>query len=158
MDLSNAQRRHGPISEEVRKYRCENNLCSYCSGAGHCRADCPAWARNQYVNAAASAPPEQPPTKPTSEQGGVPLYKISKNLSIPWLLMASYGVPGYILVPSTLFPFPLLVLILFLSWRKFISKDLGKFWVFLASLVKDLLVEFVILLLYDYLLCLCLEN
>jgi len=83
MDLSNAQRRHGPISEEVRKYRCENNLCSYCSGAGHCRADCPAWARNQYVNAAASAPPEQPPTKPTSEQGGVPLYKISKNLSIP---------------------------------------------------------------------------
>jgi len=67
MDLSNAQRRRGPISEEVRRFRHENNLCSYCGGAGHWRADCPARARNQQVNAAAPAPPEQPPTKPTTE-------------------------------------------------------------------------------------------
>ena len=72
--------------------------------------------------------------------------------------MASLGAPGCILVPSTLFPFPLLVPILFLSWRKFIWKDLGKFWVLLTSVVKDLLVEFIVLLPYDCLLCLCLEN
>ena len=79
MDLSNAQRRRGPNSEEVRKYRRENNLCSYCSGAGHWRADCIARVHNQRINAAAPAPPEQPPAKPATEQGGVPLYKISKN-------------------------------------------------------------------------------
>jgi len=127
MDLSNAQRCRGPISEKVRRFRRENNLCSYCSGAGHWRADCPARTRNQRVNAAAPTPPEQPPIKPTTEQGGVPLYKVSKNQSTPRLLMTNLVAPGCILVPSTLFSFPLLVLIIFLSWRKFIWKDLGKF-------------------------------
>jgi len=79
MDLSNAQRHCGPISEEVCRFRRENNLCCYCGRAGHWRADCPARARNQQVNAAAPAPPEQPPTKPTTEQGGMPLYEVSKN-------------------------------------------------------------------------------
>jgi len=79
MDLSNAQRCRRPISEEVRKYRHENNLCSYCGGAGHWRADCSVRARNKCVNAAAPAPPEQPPTKPTTDQGGVLLYEVSKN-------------------------------------------------------------------------------
>jgi len=79
MDLSNVQIRRGLMSEEVRRFCRENNLCSYCGGAGHWRADCPARARNQRVNAAALAPPEQPPTKLMTEQGGVPLYKVSKN-------------------------------------------------------------------------------
>jgi len=79
MDLSNAQRRHGPISEEVRRFPRENNLCSYCGGASHWRPDYPARARNERVNAAAPSPPEQPPTKPMTEQGSVPLYKVSKN-------------------------------------------------------------------------------
>jgi len=79
MDLSNAQRRRSPISEEVRRFRRKNNLYSYCGGASHWRADCPARACNQRVNVAAPSPPDQPPTKPMTEQGGVPLYEVSKN-------------------------------------------------------------------------------
>ena len=79
MGLSNAQRCRSHISEEIRRFWHENNLCSYCGGASHWRADCPARTRNQCVNTAAPAPPKQLPTKPTTEQGGVPLYEVSKN-------------------------------------------------------------------------------
>jgi len=47
MDLSNAQRRYSPISEEDRRFCRKNNLCSYCGGASYWRADCPARAHNQ---------------------------------------------------------------------------------------------------------------
>jgi len=79
IDLSNTQSRRGPISEEVRKYQCENNLCFYCGRAGYWRADCPARAYNQRVNAVALTPPEQLPTKTITEQGGVSLCEVSKN-------------------------------------------------------------------------------
>jgi len=79
IDLSNAQIRRGSILEEVHRFQRENNLYSYCGGVGQCRVDCPTRARNQGVNAAAPAPPEQPSTKPTTEQGGVSFYEASKN-------------------------------------------------------------------------------
>ena len=41
MDLSQASHARGPLSAEEKKHRLENNLCSYCGGAGHYANSCP---------------------------------------------------------------------------------------------------------------------
>ena len=79
MDLPNTDRtsrRRGPISEAVRQYRRENNLCSYCGGAGHWREGCPLIARNKKANTSTLAPP---PEIPVPVVPAVPLYEVPKN-------------------------------------------------------------------------------
>jgi hypothetical protein len=79
MDLSNTDRtsrRRGPITDAVRQYRRENNLCSYYGNAGHWRDGCPLIARNKKANTATTAPP---PEVPAPVVPAVPLYEVPKN-------------------------------------------------------------------------------
>ena len=79
IDLTNTDRtsrRRGPITDAVRQYRRENNLCSYYGGARHQCEGCPLIARNKKANTATLTPSLEisVPVVPA-----VPLYKIPKN-------------------------------------------------------------------------------
>ena len=79
MDLTNTDRnsrRRGPITDAVRHYRRENNLCSYCGGGGHWREGCPLIARNKKANTATIAPPLEIPVPVVP---AVPLHEVPKN-------------------------------------------------------------------------------
>jgi len=113
MDLSQADRnprKQGPLSPELRRYRQKNHLYMYCRGSGHWASVCPLSSKPKRVNAAQTAsPPPPPPEDPAS--GEKPLYEVAKNSSTLQPIMASYGAPGCILVPSIPFLFLFLVLL-----------------------------------------------
>jgi len=84
MDTSNTRRQFRKLTAEEKKYRRDNNLCSYCGGDGHYANACPkkpTQRGNSAVTttpAASPAPPVNPPA-PTAQvkASGATLYSVA---------------------------------------------------------------------------------
>ena len=76
MDTSNSRRQPRRLTEAEKKYRRDNNLCSYCGGDGHYAATCPKKPTPKGSSAGIKPAPPTPETA-TVSAGGVKLYSVA---------------------------------------------------------------------------------
>ena len=67
MDIDGSRGNRGPLSQDERRRRAEQNLCAYCGQYGHVIANCRVSGRRQ-ARGTYPSPPPQPPAQAPAQQ------------------------------------------------------------------------------------------